>query len=69
MGPCGQRPSDDPVYAAFLVRAGIDSISVAPGSFAAVKQHVASAEAERYGEDRMAPVGIRPAQAEQLPAA
>ncbi|MDX3533411.1 hypothetical protein PV721_03300 [Streptomyces sp. MB09-01] len=69
VGLCGQRPSDDPAYAAFLVRAGIDSISVAPDSFAAVKQHVASAEAERYGEDRMAPVGIRPAQAEQPPAA
>ncbi|MFI7355349.1 putative PEP-binding protein [Streptomyces avidinii] len=65
VGLCGQRPSDDPAYAAFLVRAGIDSISVAPDSFAAVKQHVAAAEEERYGEDRMAPVGIRPAQADQ----
>ncbi|WP_420712992.1 MULTISPECIES: hypothetical protein [unclassified Streptomyces] len=30
VGLCGQRPSDDPAYAAFLVRAGIDSIFVAP---------------------------------------
>lgn len=55
VGLCGQRPSDDPAYAAFLVRVGIDSISVAPDSFAAVKQHVAVAEERRYGEDRMVP--------------
>ncbi|MEW2582953.1 phosphoenolpyruvate synthase [Streptomyces virginiae] len=69
VGLCGQRPSNDPAYAAFLVRAGIDSISVAPDSFAAVKEHVAEAEASRYGEDRMVPVGIRTAQAEPPPAA
>ncbi|MGW6980474.1 hypothetical protein ACWGE1_13655 [Streptomyces sp. NPDC054932] len=56
-------------HAAFLVRAGIDSISVAPDSFAAVEQHVAAAEETRCGEDRMAPVGIRPAQADQPSAA
>ncbi|MDQ4144224.1 MAG: phosphoenolpyruvate synthase [Actinomycetota bacterium] len=44
VGLCGQRPSDDPEYAAFLVRAGIDSISVTPDSFLAVKEHVAAAE-------------------------
>ncbi|GGP36942.1 phosphoenolpyruvate synthase [Streptomyces abikoensis] len=44
VGLCGQRPSDDPDFAAFLVRAGIDSISVAPDSFVAVKRHVAEAE-------------------------
>ncbi|MET8748910.1 putative PEP-binding protein [Streptomyces sp. NPDC004667] len=68
VGLCGQRPSDDPAYAAFLVRTGIDSTSVAPDSFAAVKRHVA-AEEPRYGEDRMAPTGIRPAQADQPSAA
>ncbi|MEW2032808.1 putative PEP-binding protein [Streptomyces roseifaciens] len=41
---CGQRPSDDPGFAAFLVAAGIDSVSVAPDSFVPVKQHVAAAE-------------------------
>ncbi|MFI9722664.1 phosphoenolpyruvate synthase [Streptomyces sp. NPDC052396] len=46
VGLCGQRPSDDPEFAAFLVRAGIDSISVAPDSFVTVKQHVAAAERE-----------------------
>ncbi|HEX5994297.1 MAG TPA: phosphoenolpyruvate synthase [Jiangellales bacterium] len=46
VGLCGQRPSDDPEYARFLVRAGVDSISVTPDSFLAVKQNVAAAEAE-----------------------
>ncbi|ARZ66721.1 phosphoenolpyruvate synthase [Streptomyces abikoensis] len=44
VGLCGQRPSDDPDFAAFLVAAGIDSVSVAPDSFVPVKQHVAAAE-------------------------
>ncbi|WP_042365669.1 phosphoenolpyruvate synthase [Streptacidiphilus neutrinimicus] len=44
VGLCGQRPSDDPGFARFLVDAGIDSISVAPDSFVAVKQNVAAAE-------------------------
>jgi pyruvate,water dikinase len=46
VGLCGQRPSDDPGFARFLVQAGIDSISVAPDSFVAVKQNVAAAEQE-----------------------
>jgi pyruvate, water dikinase len=46
VGLCGQRPSDDPSFARLLVQAGIDSISVAPDSFLAVKQHVAAAERE-----------------------
>jgi pyruvate, water dikinase len=44
VGLCGQRPSDDPDYARLLVRAGIDSISVAPDSFLRVKDHVTAAE-------------------------
>ncbi|MFI7644048.1 phosphoenolpyruvate synthase [Nonomuraea sp. NPDC049400] len=46
VGLCGQRPSDDPNFARFLVDAGIDSISVTPDSFFAVKAHVAAAERE-----------------------
>ena len=46
VGLCGQRPSDDPEFAGFLVRAGIDSISVTPDSFLRVSRHVAEAEAE-----------------------
>ena len=45
VGLCGQAPSDHPEFAEFLVKCGIDSISVSPDSFIAVKQKVASAEA------------------------
>jgi pyruvate, water dikinase len=44
VGLCGQAPSDHPAFAEFLVACGIDSISVSPDSFMAVKQHVAAAE-------------------------
>jgi pyruvate,water dikinase len=44
VGLCGQRPSDDPDFARFLVSAGIDSISVTPDSFLPVKNNVAAAE-------------------------
>ncbi|WP_415947178.1 phosphoenolpyruvate synthase [Streptomyces sp. KLOTTS4A1] len=44
VGLCGQRPSDDPGFTALLVRARLDSISVTPDSFPAVKRTVAEAE-------------------------
>ena len=44
VGLCGQAPSDHPEFARFLVNCGIDSISVSPDSFIAVKKHVAAAE-------------------------
>lgn len=44
IGLCGQAPSDHPEFAAFLVDCGIDSISVTPDSFVAVKRTVAAAE-------------------------
>ncbi|TAN75853.1 MAG: phosphoenolpyruvate synthase [Magnetospirillum sp.] len=44
VGFCGQAPSNRPSYAALLVDAGIDSISVTPDSFLAVKSRVAEAE-------------------------
>jgi pyruvate,water dikinase len=47
VGLCGQRPSDDPNFARFLVGAGIDSISVTPDSFLQVKSNVAAAEEEQ----------------------
>ena len=47
VGLCGQAPSDHPDFAEFLVDCGIDSISVAPDSFFAVKQHVARAETRK----------------------
>jgi pyruvate,water dikinase len=45
VGFCGQAPSNDPSYARFLVDAGIDSVSVTPDSFLAVKEQIAAAEA------------------------
>ena len=44
IGLCGQAPSDHPEFAKFLVSCGIDSISVTPDSFFAVKKNVAEAE-------------------------
>ena len=45
VGLCGQAPSDHPEFAEFLVGCGIDSISVTPDSFMAVKQKISAAEA------------------------
>ncbi|MCX7645948.1 MAG: phosphoenolpyruvate synthase [Rhodobacteraceae bacterium] len=47
VGLCGQAPSNDPAFARHLVQAGIDSISVTPDAFLAVKRHVAEAERDR----------------------
>jgi len=44
VGLCGQAPSNNPTFAKFLVEAGIDTISVTPDSFIAVKENVAEAE-------------------------
>ncbi|PRY26884.1 phosphoenolpyruvate synthase [Aliiruegeria haliotis] len=44
IGLCGQAPSNDPDFARLLVAAGIDSISVTPDSFVAVKANVLDAE-------------------------
>ncbi len=49
VGFCGQAPSNYPDFARVLVEAGIDSISVTPDSFLAVKQSVAKAEAAATG--------------------
>lgn len=45
VGICGQAPSDHPEFAEFLVRAGIDSISLNPDSVVPVLQRVAVLEA------------------------
>jgi pyruvate, water dikinase len=45
-GICGQAPSDHPEFARFLTEHGIDSISVSPDSFLAVKGVVAQSEHE-----------------------
>jgi len=41
VGLCGQAPSDDPEFAAFLADAGIDSISVTPDRVADVVRRLA----------------------------
>ncbi len=46
VGICGQAPSDYPDIAAFLVRQGIDSISLNPDSVIQVKKRVAETEKE-----------------------
>jgi pyruvate,water dikinase len=45
VGICGQAPSDHPEFAEFLVRAGIDSISLNPDSVVPVLDRVAALEA------------------------
>jgi pyruvate,water dikinase len=47
VGICGQAPSDYPDFAAFLVEAGIDSMSLNPDSVVSVKKRVAEVEASR----------------------
>jgi pyruvate,water dikinase len=47
VGLCGEAPSNHPEFAEFLVACGIDSMSVSPDSFIAVKQRVAQAEARQ----------------------
>lgn len=44
VGICGQAPSDHPEFAQFLVKAGIDSISVIPDSFLIVHKNIVEAE-------------------------
>jgi pyruvate,water dikinase len=46
VGICGQAPSDYPDFAAFLVREGIDSISLNPDSVVEVLKRVAEVEGE-----------------------
>jgi len=45
-GICGQAPSDHPEFAQFLVKHGIESISVSPDSFLQVKEQVSVAESQ-----------------------
>ncbi len=46
VGICGQGPSDHPDFAQFLVKEGIDSISVTPDSFMKTVQAIAQIEAQ-----------------------
>jgi pyruvate,water dikinase len=53
VGLCGQAPSNHPGFARFLVETGIDSISVNPDTFVAVKRQVADVEARRGESGRL----------------
>ena len=44
VGLCGQAPSNSPSFAALLARIGIDSVSVTPDSYLAVRRVLADAE-------------------------
>ena len=44
VGICGQSPSDHPDFAEFLVKCGIDSMSLNPDSVVKVIQHIAEVE-------------------------
>jgi pyruvate,water dikinase len=52
VGICGQAPSDHPEFAEFLVRCGIDSISLNPDSVVQACQHIANAE-HQMGIDKL----------------
>ena len=57
VGLCGEAPSNHPEFARFLVQAGIDSISVSPGSFARVKANgrFSRVRGRRYRRGKMKP--------------
>jgi pyruvate,water dikinase len=46
IGICGQAPSDHPEVAEFLVRAGIDSLSLSADAVATIRLRVADLEAK-----------------------
>lgn len=55
IGICGQGPSNHPDFAAFLVKEGIDSISLNPDSFLQTVRIIAAAEADRATAPAVAP--------------
>jgi pyruvate,water dikinase len=54
VGICGQAPSDYPDFAVFLVKRGIDSISLNPDSVVGVKRHAAEVESRTEHKTRRA---------------
>lgn len=56
VGICGQAPSNYPDFAAFLVKQGIDSISLNPDSFVGTMAHISRAEKSSNVDPAAAPV-------------
>jgi len=52
VGLCGQAPSNSPSFAAFLAGIGIDSVSVTPDSYLAVRRVLADSELTNPDPDR-----------------
>jgi pyruvate,water dikinase len=50
VGICGQAPSDYPEFARFLVRCGIDSISLNPDTVFKTTQEIVAVEQEQAGQ-------------------
>jgi len=61
VGICGEAPSNHPEFAQFLVQLGIDSISVSPDSFVAVKKAVKAAESARGAQRCAEKMAAQPA--------
>ncbi len=59
IGICGEAPSNDPDFAAFLVDCGIDSMSLNPDSFVRTLKSVAAAELRSGPHAQTAPVPQR----------
>jgi pyruvate,water dikinase len=50
IGLCGQAPSDDPAFAGFLIRLGIDSISFNPDALLKGIENMLKAESEQNNQ-------------------
>jgi pyruvate,water dikinase len=50
IGICGEAPSNDPAFAAFLIECGIDSMSLNPDSFVRTLKSVSAVELQSRPE-------------------
>jgi pyruvate,water dikinase len=58
VGICGQAPSDYPEFARFLVRCGIDSISLNPDTVIKTSQEIAALEQQLAGRRETAAANV-----------
>jgi pyruvate,water dikinase len=66
IGICGQAPSDYPEFARFLVRAGIDSLSLNPDSQLKTMLEIAELEKTLAARDEMPPIRLE-AEIQEVP--